>query len=255
MSDAAEGFSEQHPALDPNRRSRRAEGDVKRRDWHRRVVDRSLRSASQRSIDRGANLVRAATTLIQRDEGARFTVQDVADEAGQSLRTLYQYFESKEDLLLAVFEEAMRTYAALLEEAIAGLDDPVERLAGALLAAQRMPERSGPRITRGLTGLRLQLVQADPDLVARSQAPVASLVQELVETAANVEDPEAMTFLLLSLNEAAITTRALANGDGTPQPGPTDVVVFGLQGLGVAADPAWLAAVEKNLRLPKELAR
>ena len=88
-------------------------------DWHRRVVGRSLRTATQRSIDRGASLVRAAAVLLERSQGEDFTVQDVADEAHQSLRTLYQYFESKDDLLLAVFEEAMRTYARLIRTAIA----------------------------------------------------------------------------------------------------------------------------------------
>ncbi len=57
-------------------------------------------------------------------------MQEVADEAGQSLRTLYQYFESKDDLLLAVFEEAMKTYARMIREAIADVDDPLERLGG-----------------------------------------------------------------------------------------------------------------------------
>ena len=87
-----------------------ADGDAA--DWQARVVRRSLRTATQRSIDRGTSLVRAAARLLERTNGDRFTVQDVADEAGQSLRTLYQYFESKDDLLLAVFEESMRTYAA-----------------------------------------------------------------------------------------------------------------------------------------------
>ena len=57
------------------------------------------------------NLIRAAAAVLERSNGEDITVQEVADEAGQSLRTLYQYFESKDDLLLAVFEEAMRTYA------------------------------------------------------------------------------------------------------------------------------------------------
>src|SRR5271154_4843621 len=80
-------------------------------DWQRRVVGRSLRTAAERSVDRGMSLIRAATTVLARSNGDDITVQEVADEAGQSLRTLYQYFESKKDLLLAVFEEAMRTYA------------------------------------------------------------------------------------------------------------------------------------------------
>ena len=61
------------------------------------------------------NLISAAAAVLDRCNGEDITVQEVADEAGQSLRTLYQYFESKDDLLLAVFEEAMRTYARLIE--------------------------------------------------------------------------------------------------------------------------------------------
>ena len=119
-------------------------------DWHRRIVDRSLRDATQRSIDRGSALVSAAAALLERSDGGAFTVQDVADEAGQSLRTLYQYFESKDDLLLAVFEETMRTYAQLIERAIAGLTDPLDRLAGALVAAVRMAEAVAAPTERGL---------------------------------------------------------------------------------------------------------
>ena len=36
------------------------DGDHDSADWHRRVVGRSLRSARQRSIDRGSSLIRAA---------------------------------------------------------------------------------------------------------------------------------------------------------------------------------------------------
>jgi AcrR family transcriptional regulator len=96
------------------------------------------------------------------------TVQEVADVAGQSVRTLYQYFESKDDLLLAVHEEAMRTYARLIRDAIASFDDPVERLAAGVIASARLPavhHKAGR--DRGLSRLRLQLAQADPALLAR----------------------------------------------------------------------------------------
>src|SRR5262245_51301677 len=101
-------------------------------DWERRVVGRSLQDARRRSIDRGARFVRAAAVVLDRSKGASLTVQEVADEAGQSLRTLYQYFESKDDLLLAVFEEAMRVYAQIIRDAIVELDEADERLAGAI---------------------------------------------------------------------------------------------------------------------------
>src|SRR5688572_21704708 len=115
------------------------EGDGDDADWQRRVVGRSLNDAKRRSIDRGARLIRAAAKVLERTNGESLTVQDVADEAGQSLRTLYQYFASKDDLLLAVYEEAMRTYARIIRAAIAEVEDPVERLAAGVIASVRMP--------------------------------------------------------------------------------------------------------------------
>ena len=112
-------------------------------DWQRRVVGRSLRSATKKSIDRGSGLIAAAATLLERCGGDGFTVQDVADEAGQSLRTLYLYFESKDDLLLAVFEEAIKNYATVVREAIADLDDELDRLAGGILTAARYRNSRG----------------------------------------------------------------------------------------------------------------
>ena len=54
-------------------------------DWRRRVVDRSLRSAAERSVDRGMALIAAAGAVLDRNGGDDITVQAVADEAGQSL--------------------------------------------------------------------------------------------------------------------------------------------------------------------------
>jgi AcrR family transcriptional regulator len=129
--------------------------------------------------------------VLERTNGESLTVQEVADEAGQSLRTLYQYFASKDDLLLAVYEEAMRTYARMIRAAIAKLDDPVERLAGGLIASSRMPalhDKAG--VDRGLSHLRLQLSQAEPALLARSQEPVTAVFRELVVEAIEAESPK-----------------------------------------------------------------
>ena len=224
-------------------------------DWHRRVVGRSLRTAAERSVDRSMHLIRAAVAVLDRSDGDDITVQEVADEAGQSLRTLYQYFESKDDLLLAVFEEAMRTYAQMIAGAIDDLTDPLERLAGAMLAAVRMPEVSGTGVDRGLTRLRLKLSEARPELVGRAQSAVSALVRGLVESAADagritVADTDAATFMLLSLNAAVITSETLGNDAGVPAPNAVGVTAFCLRGLGAEIDDAWLATVEARLRLP-----
>jgi AcrR family transcriptional regulator len=224
-------------------------------DWQRRVVGRSLRTAAERSVDRGKSLIEAAATVLERSNGADITVQDVADEAGQSLRTLYQYFESKDDLLLAVFEEAMRTYARLIRNAVEPLDDPLERLAGAVLAAARMPEFSGADLDRGLSRLRLKLSEAGADRVARAQSTVAALLREVVEAASDAEhlsvaDVEAATFVLMSLNSAYITAETLGNDAGVRRPDAIALTLFGLRGLGAEVDEPWLATVEARLRFP-----
>ena len=224
-------------------------------DWHRRVVGRSLKTAQARSIDRGAALIRAAAALLERSDGDGFTVQDVADEAKQSLRTLYQYFESKDDLLLAVFEEAMRTYARMVEAAIVDLVDPLERLGGALLAAGRLPEFSGTGVNGGLARLRLKLSEVDADLVGRAQAPVTSLLRRLIDEAVangdlRVADPESATFLLRSLITAVTTSTTLGNDVGAGAPPPTVVASFCLHGLGARLAPDWFDDVSARLRLP-----
>jgi AcrR family transcriptional regulator len=225
-------------------------------DWQRRVVGRSLRTAAERSVDRGMNLIRAAAAVIERADGEDITVQEVADEAGQSLRTLYQYFESKDDLLLAVFEEAMRTYAVLIEQSISQLDDPLERLAGAMVAAVRMPEVSGPGFDRGLVRLRLRLSQTRPELVARAQEALTSLVGGLVEAAAGggrlqADDPEAATFMILSLNAAVITAGTVGNDAGVHGPDPVGLASFCLRGLGAHLEDSWYESINARLRFPK----
>jgi AcrR family transcriptional regulator len=220
--------------------------------WHRRVVDRSLGPATRRSIDRGASLIRAAATLLERSDGAGFTVQEVADEAGQSLRTLYQYFESKDDLLLAVFEEAMRTYARMVRDAIAGLDDPFDRLTGAVIAAARMSERSRPGFDASLARLRFDLGQVDPGLVGRSQEPLISLFRDLYHqavAAGRIVDrgEQGAVYLLLAINRSYITSRTTGNEYGVDLPDHEGYARFCLQGLGAALDDGWFERVNDQL--------
>jgi AcrR family transcriptional regulator len=225
-------------------------------DWQRRVVGRSLRTAAERSVDRGLNLIRAATVVLDRSNGQDITVQEVADEAGQSLRTLYQYFESKDDLLLAVFEEAMRTYARLVEGAIGELTDPLERLAGAIVAALRMTEVSGSGVDRGLVRLRLRLSETKPESVGRAQSTVTTLILGLVEAAAatgrlQAPDPEAATFMILSLNAAFNTTGTLGNDAGVGRPDVVGVTSFCLRGLGAELDDGWYRSVASRVQMPR----
>ncbi|CAO5177309.1 hypothetical protein FAIPA1_30281 [Frankia sp. AiPs1] len=239
-------------------------------DWHRRVVTRSLQGAQQRSIDRGNRFIRAAAKVLERSNGESLTVQDVAEEAGQSLRTLYQYFASKDDLLLAVLEEAMRTYTRIIRAAVAHLDDPLEQLAGAILAAAHLPAMHNKAgVDRGLARLRLQLRQADPDLIARSQAPVTALYRELVEAAladTTLADTtpasrapasrapatlavEPATYLVASTQSTYLTAMTVGNEYGIRPPDRIDLSVFCLNGIGILRTRSWHEDVDGRLKL------
>ncbi len=55
-------------------------------------------------------------------------VADVARAAGVAAGTVYLYFRSKDDLLVSIFERTMRETLADGRAAVAGVDDPAERL-------------------------------------------------------------------------------------------------------------------------------
>src|SRR3546814_7334776 len=100
----------------------------------------------------------------------------------------------------------MRTYASMIARATKELPDPLDRLAGAMLAAVRMPEFSDTALARGMARLRLKLSEVAPDRVAQAQSAVADLVREAVEAAAASgrvvdADASAATFVLVSRSE------------------------------------------------------
>ena len=71
------------------------------------AVARALDQARSRAENRVELFLDAARELMNTNSG-EFTVQEVVDRSGQSLRTFYQYFAGKHELLLALFEESIR---------------------------------------------------------------------------------------------------------------------------------------------------
>src|SRR3954466_16066705 len=75
--------------------------------WRRRAVSRSLNSARSRAEQRAQRFLDAAFALIDEKGTTEFTIQEVIDRSKQSLRGFYQYFDGKDELLLALFEESI----------------------------------------------------------------------------------------------------------------------------------------------------
>jgi TetR/AcrR family transcriptional regulator len=73
-------------------------------------------------------LVEAARALMWETGAPVFTVTQVVAAAGTSLKSFYRCFESKDELLVALFEDDARTGAVALAGAVDGWDDPVARV-------------------------------------------------------------------------------------------------------------------------------
>ncbi len=76
--------------------------------WRERAVERSLRKARARAVTRSDRFIAAANALLQETGRTDFTVQEIVERSKMSLRSFYQHFASKDDLLLALFEELIR---------------------------------------------------------------------------------------------------------------------------------------------------
>src|SRR3954452_174905 len=96
--------------------------------WQRRAVDRSLGTARARAVSRSGQILAAARELTEETGGLDFTVQDIVDRSGLSLRSFYKHFSGKDELLLALLEELLLEFAADLRRDVELHDDPVDRL-------------------------------------------------------------------------------------------------------------------------------
>ena len=152
--------------------------------WKQRAVERSTRAAKVRAEQRVERFLDAARAIITEKGTTDFTVQEIVDRSRQSLRSFYQHFNGKHELLLALFEDALRRVADQIRAAGAGHDEPLERLR---VAVQLLFERCrpDPAAQRPLfTDFAPQLLLSHPAEVKVAHAPLLTLFTELMEGAA-----------------------------------------------------------------------
>ena len=86
-----------------------------------------IRSAAARA-DRRDAILRAAIDVFAGRGFFNAQVADVARAAGVAAGTVYLYFESKDDLLISIFERTMRDAIGDGRTAVAPMRDPIEQL-------------------------------------------------------------------------------------------------------------------------------
>ncbi len=158
--------------------------------WRAQAVARSLDPARTRAEFRVQRFLDAALELTRGSRGKEFTVQDVVERSGQSLRSFYQHFAGKHELLLALFEESMHSAAGSLRDVVATEQDPLERLHRFTVEYYLVcrPVRDVASGQRGpdpvLSEFAQQLLLAYPHEAARAFMPLVSLVEELIDATA-----------------------------------------------------------------------
>ena len=169
-----------------------AEPGVTRREL---AVARSLDSARVRAEHRLQRFVDAALELIREGgPGKDFTVQEVVERSGQSLRLFYQYFGGKHELLLALFEESVRSTTEFLRLQIAEEDSDLERLHRFVVEYYRLcrPRPDPDPVEWTPTGPMMvdfaqQLLTSHPAEAALAFAPLVSLFRQVLEAAAGAD--------------------------------------------------------------------
>ena len=159
--------------------------------WRELAVARSLDPARARAENRVQRFLDAANELMNSASGKEFTVQEVVERSGQSLRSFYQYFAGKYELLLALFEESVRWTAEQLREVIADEDDALERLHLFCVEYYRLCQpaprgrgsKKAPPSPAALGEFAQQLLTAHPKEAARAFVPLVSVFEELLDGA------------------------------------------------------------------------
>jgi AcrR family transcriptional regulator len=158
--------------------------------WRSQAVARSVDPARQAAEDRVQRLIDAALELMSNPDAGDLTVQNVAERAGLSLRAFYHHFPSKDDLLLAVFEEAIQTTARFLDDEVATSADPLERLRIFATEYYRTcrsgrTQHSDQRLPgRNIGQFAYQLLFDHPREAAHAFAPLVSSLRRLLDDAA-----------------------------------------------------------------------
>src|SRR5947199_10186053 len=104
------------------------DADAKEPAWRERAVSRSLHAARSRAEQRVQRFLDAAFELIDEKGTTEFTIQEVVDRSKQSLRSFYEYFDGKDELVLALFEETIREADDDIRGAVETETDPLDRL-------------------------------------------------------------------------------------------------------------------------------
>ena len=177
-----------------------ASANPKEPGWRERAVSRSLNAARSRAEERVQRFLDAAFELIDEKGSTEFTIQEVIERSKQSLRGFYEYFDSKDELVLALFEETVREADDDIRAAVDAESDPLTRLRTFAVRLHEWcdpaeaPRKRGAHNRRAISEFSMHLTFNYAERVRAALRPASRLLRELIDAAAvagaiRVDDP------------------------------------------------------------------
>ena len=162
-------------------------------------VSETLRSDARRNREK----ILAAASELFAQEGADLCVDDIARRAGVGHATVFRRFPTKDDLVLAMFEERLTAIAAAAEEAAAQRGPVGGPRRGDERHRRAAGERPRPDGGRRNPGLRLvPAARAPREAWSSRSAGLLRRAQEAGQVRADLE-PEDVLFLISAVGQSS----------------------------------------------------
>ena len=208
--------------------------------------------APEHKTERRAVIVRAAEALLRRDPSASFAVGEIARRAGLAKGTVYLYFGSREEMLLAVHDAQMEELFNALERALARPKVPADAAARAVLGFLRhRPEffRLSTSCHGGLEdSVSAEVARGHREAVAARLVAIGRRIETLHpgmrpgEGATLLKNSYALMLGLWQLAASPLRVSGAAPGEQ----GPAALRINFESQLGVALKDLWNAAVRRG---------
>jgi len=130
---------------------------------------------------RDKRFMRSALAILGETGRTDFTVLEVVERSKTSLRSFYQHFSTKDELLLALIDRIMSESTLKWREeiedldAVAALSHLIDRVSAPA------PSSTQDSINRGLTFYNDHLAESLPREYARVLAPVHELIKDIIK--------------------------------------------------------------------------
>jgi len=189
--------------------------------WEKRSAERVVDGARDRLLARSRQFVETATEVVARDGVDGLTLRAILQETGLSRRAFYDRFASKDDLLVAVFEETMRSAAERFrrEFEMRSIEDPLDRLhfivTRMIAGAASEATESGGGLSPAMSREHLRLAESRPDELREAVAPTTELMAEQIAAAmkaGQVREADAQELAVLVHNLVSSTIHSALLG-------------------------------------------